>query len=428
MQIDFPRIRNAVALPVLIVIGSAASTARTAAAPPVRQRAVDSVVLKQGTKLYGAVLSRSKEGTVKIAVQRSWLKRAAPNIYAEERKREQQQTAEAPRKRLQRIRDWIKERTDKKRLVPFLKSERKRLEKLTRSDESPNKKPVESQFMVLTIPADQIRGGYGQPANHRRIAVLAWRERLKEVESRTAKSLLKELLAAGKRPGVEKVDLSDRLPKASLETERQWAARKAVVEFDYLKRVRFQGTADTLVQAGGDAEKAPDVTAIFSSIYKSQLDGLLEEALGNGRISRKSRSTQAAEALQKAAKTADAEQVRGFRVTRVHPDLTKQRVTVEESFVAKMPAGKWATIWRHRETLDASKPRKELEARVRDDERVKQVLKLAAAFGLAANKDQIATAIRFGAAVQLAHEKAEDKFLEFRNTYSRSLDAKPIRW
>ena len=413
-----------------LVVGLSWHASATAAPPtgtPIRERAVDSLLIKQGPKLYGAVLSRAKDGTVTMAVQRAWLKSHAPKLYAEESKQESKRLESAPRKRLERIRAWMKERADSKQLLPFLKKELKRLEADAKKKAS-KRESVQTQFLLVKIPADKIRGGYRQPASHRRVALLAWKSRLKDVESRSLKSLVKELRGSAKIDLTKQVDLSDRLPQGTLESEQQWAARVAVVENDYLKRVRFQGTDDILVQAGGDLEKKPDLTKLFAGLYKSQLNQLIEEALGNGVSKRGSKQKKWKEALAKAAKTANAEKVRGFRVSRLQPDLANQRVTVEERFLAKMPDGRWVTIWTHRETVDASKSRKDLEQRIKDDERVKQALKLVKGLGLGANKDQLAKAIRFGAATKVAQEKAEDKFLEFRNRYAAKLDIAPLKW
>lgn len=404
----------------LTVIAPVAAFAET----PIARRAVDSVVLRNGPKLYGAVLARAKDGTVTLAVRRVWLKTNAPKLYAAESKAERQRAADAPKRRGERIRAWIKERAGEKQLATYLKKELKRLE--TRK---PAGKPgTASQFLLLKIPAEQVRGGYRQPALHRQVAVHAWKERLSDIETRPLKSLVKELRELKKVDISKPVDLSNRLPRTGLETDRQWAARQAIVEFDFLKRVRFQGTGNVLVQAGGDAEKAPDITALFGALYKSQLDELIEEALGNGRVTRKSKRKKWNDALKKAAKTADVAKVRGFRVSRLEPDLARQRVTVEERFIARMPDGQWVTVWRHRETLDASKPRKDLEKAIREDEHVQKALNLVKGLGLGASKAQIATAMRFAAATKLAQKAAENKFLDFRDRYSKSLDAAPLKW
>lgn len=406
---------------ILAATGVAIGLAGVAAAQPipVKQRAVDMLALKGGGRLYGAVLSREMDGTTTLAVQRAWLKAHVPKLYAETLQAEQRARTEAPRKRLERIRAWIKQRAGKKKLLPFLRAELKRLQTSAAKPQA----AADTQFLLVTIGPDRIRGGFRQPPARRQIALLAWRERLHDVEQRSAIALAKELRQSGKRFDGKPIDLSDRLPQAVLETDRQWAARQAIVEFDYLKRVRFQGTKDVLVREG-DEGKQPDLAQLFGSLYQSQLNDLIEEALGNGRRMRKKKD----DALQKAIKAAEGEHVRGFRITRLHPDLAGQRVTVEEDFLARMPDGKWATVWSHRETVDASQKRPELEKLIKDDQRVKQALQLAKALGLGANDEQMQTAIRFGAATKLAQGKAAGAFVGFREKYALKLDAAPLRF
>jgi hypothetical protein len=390
----------------------------------VNQQAADLVVLKDGTRLQGAVVARGKDGALTVAIQREWLKKHAAGFYAAAVREEQRRIAEAPIKRLERIRDWLKQRAGEKDLAPFLKSELARLEKVPAKPQAAAANAA-TQLMLVVVPGKDVKGGFRQPAAHRQVLLLAWRERLKDVERRRAADLAKELRDSGTRFDGRPVDLSDRLPKSAFESDAQWAARKAVVEFDRLKRLRFQGTGDVLVRAGGDSSKPVDLSQLFSSLLQAQLNKLLQEALGNGVAPRRKKTD---DALRKAIETAESEKVAGFRVTRVKPDLSAKRITVEENFVARMPGGAWETVWSHRETLDASQKRPEIEKRIKNDDRVKQALALVKGLGAGANDDQLETAIRFGAATQLAQEKAEEIFDDFRNRFSRRLDAAPLRW
>ncbi|MFQ5731908.1 MAG: hypothetical protein ACE5KM_08130 [Planctomycetaceae bacterium] len=400
----------------------AVSSPVSAESIPTSKRAVDMVALKGGTRLYGAVLSRRKDGMTAIAVQRDWLKKSAKTLYDETIAAEKRRIKSAPQVRRQRIRDWISERAGEKDLLPFLRAELARLEKSGAKPQA-GAGPVTAQFIVVTIAGTDVRGGFRQPPQRRRIALLAWKQRLKNVETRSAVSLAKELRGSGKRFGPKSADLSDRLPKSPLETGRQWAARKAIVEFDHLKRVRFQGTDDVLVRAGGDGKPA-DLSQVFPAMLNAQLNQLVREALGNGVTPRRKKNS----ALQKAIKTAEQEKVRGFRVTRVKHDLAAKQITVTESFHARMPGGQWAEVWSHRETVDASKKRPDIEKRIKGDERVKGALKLVKGLGLGARQEQIDLAIRFGAAAQIAQDKAAEKFDAFRNAAIQKLDGPAMRW
>ncbi|HVW01179.1 MAG TPA: hypothetical protein VHB77_12590, partial [Planctomycetaceae bacterium] len=53
------------------------------AALPAEQGA-DSVSLKGGGKLSGALLERTPEGNYRLAVRREWLKTAQPKLFAQE--------------------------------------------------------------------------------------------------------------------------------------------------------------------------------------------------------------------------------------------------------------------------------------------------------------------------------------------------------
>ena len=55
---------------------------------PLQKRGADMVVLKSGPRLYGAVISREKNGTVTMAVRRAWLKTASPELFQAETKTE----------------------------------------------------------------------------------------------------------------------------------------------------------------------------------------------------------------------------------------------------------------------------------------------------------------------------------------------------
>ena len=412
--------RTPLAAAILLAVCAAANAEKLR----VNQQAADLVVLKDGTRLWGAVVARDRDGALTVAVQRDWLRKHAAGFYAAAAREEQRRIAEAPAKRLQRIRDWLKQRAGEKDLAPFLKSELARLEEVRPKPQATSA----SQLMLVVVPGKDVKGGFRQPAAHRQVLLLAWRERLIDVERRRAADLAKKLRqtpGVSKTPGVWPVDLSDRLPNSGFESDAQWAARKAVVEFDRLKRLRFQGTGDVLVRAGGDSTKPVDLSQLFASLLQAQLNQVLREALGNGVAPRRKKSD---DALQQAIKTAEAEHVAGFRVTRVKPDLNAKRVTVEERFVARLPGGTWETVWSHRETLDASQKRPDVEQRIKNDDRVKQALALVKRLGLGANDDQLETAIRFGAATQVAQQKAEEKFDDFRNRTSRRLDAPPLRW
>jgi hypothetical protein len=105
---------------------------------------------------------------------------------------------------------------------------------------------------------------------------------------------------------------------------------------------------------------------------------------------------------------------------------------VQSVFVARINTGpqaqsNWETIWSHRETADATKPRAETEVRIANDPQVKQALDAVKKLGLGA-EDQIQQAIRFGAATMAAQQTADSRFFEFRDRHLKHLDGPPLWW
>jgi hypothetical protein len=105
--------------------------------------------------------------------------------------------------------------------------------------------------------------------------------------------------------------------------------------------------------------------------------------------------------------------------------VANRTVTVEDRFVAQMPDGTWETIHITSETLDGTVERKDLEARIREDGQVNEVLKLVEGLGLGG---QIDTAVRFGAATMEAQQTSSARFLEFTDRYSQRLDGPALKW
>ncbi len=154
------------------------------------------------------------------------------------------------------------------------------------------------------------------------------------------------------------------------------------------------------------------------------MNRLLVESLGQTQRAKKSRPKW----FDIAKKTAEREHVLGVRVTRVDQNLVAKRASVESLFLARMPDGSWETVWKHSETVDASKKNPELEARIKEDSQVRKVLDAAKLFGLGGDEEPLRMALRFGAATMQAQESVDARFFEFRDRYLRRLDGPPIYW
>ncbi|MSR57297.1 MAG: hypothetical protein EXS05_06465 [Planctomycetaceae bacterium] len=413
----------------LLCLLAAAACLATGLVQPVRAEppaaagdlAVDIVTFQHGLRLLGSVVDRSADGAVTMAIRREWLQGAHPKFYESRLADELVERQSAYEQLHDRIDQWRKQRADDERLEFFLKKEAERVAKSIAA--LTNKSADEpSEFVLLTFPKAEVERVVVQPPQRKQVAGVAWSEQLADVEKRSVGSLTRELEKLKIDAAKVRVDLSDRLP-VRRQTEAEWGARQALVEYQYRKPLNFQGTGDLVVRTG-EGEKAPGIGDLLAKILQSQVADQLADLLGEpGKAKSKPEST---EWLRSATKTAEAEAVAGFRVTRVNPDAGLRQVSVETRFVAKVPGGTWETIWRHTETVDASKANKDLVDRIANDPQIKQILELTKAAGLGAGDDTLQTALKFGAATMQAQETANARFMEFRDRYLQRLEGPPL--
>lgn len=385
---------------------------------PLSELGADLVAIKKGPRLLGAVLGKNAEGTLSVAVERGWLEGKYPKLFDEESAREIADARKLNEELRDRLDEWRREREESPRLLGFLKDEAARVERLLGEPEK-GAKPAASQFMLLRFDADQVERTFIQPPPRKQVALVAWRERLDGVESRPAADLSRELTKRGLRDANDApIDLSDRLPPQR-QSEKEWAARRALVEYAYHKSLDFQGTGDLLVKTG-DEKKALDLGQIFTAVLQSQLLDLFDP------LADKKPREASRKGLDSATRTAESEELRGFRVTRVNQDLASGRVSVETQFVAQLPGPTWQPVWSSMQTLDATKPRGDLEKRILADPQVSKALDLIKSTGVLGSDKEINTALRFGAATMEAQQNADTRFFEFRDKYTRRLDGPPL--
>jgi hypothetical protein len=354
-----------------------------------------------------------------MAVSREWLERVHLKFF------EKHQRAESERARghlvelRERIVAWKKERADDRELVQVLESRLEQVdEQLLELGDKP--KALETQFVLVVVPRAQVKRFYIQPAARKQIALLAWQARLENPETREAKDLLREL-RDNKIDVKQVVNLADRLPPRGQGT-REWAARKAIVEYQFRKPLDFQGMGGMLLPAGALAKDA-DLSQVLGQLLQGNLGDDLAKLLGGTKPGK----PKSQDPFASAKKGADKAGVIGFRTTRVNQDLKTRRVSVESRFLARMPNGKWETIWTHTETADASKDRPDARQKIEDDPRIGKILKTFEALGLGVDK-QMQVALNFGAATMEAQKNADSKFFEFRDRYLGALDGPMLVW
>ncbi|MBL8849571.1 MAG: hypothetical protein JNG89_07800 [Planctomycetaceae bacterium] len=386
---------------------------------------VDIVLLKGGREARGCIVQRREGDRLTIAVRRAWLESRQQGWLAEVNAAAANENHAALDTLIARTRDWQTARVTGQQLTGLVQSELDVFERRLANNPPPAVDDEPSEFVLVSIPEDQIRRVYAQTPERRQAALVAWREHLDNVESSSVDKLHKQLEARMIDWHSATVDFSDWLPKQATDDEREWAARTAIYEYAFQQRLEFQGTGDFIVRTGDDAAN-PAAGDLLAGLLQGSIGGdissLLQGALGanNGPVPPKAQTW-----LDTATRIAEAEDVHGFHVTRSAQDVSTTTVTVEDRFVARMPDGSWETVWLTSVALDASQERSELEDRIRKDQQVTEALKLVQNVGLGG---QVDTAIRFGAATMEAQQTATARFAEFLERYNQRLDGPALKW
>ncbi|REK27891.1 MAG: hypothetical protein DWQ45_16435 [Planctomycetota bacterium] len=384
---------------------------------------VDVVQVKRGRELRGSIVARSEDGSLTIAVRREWLEENEPRMAEDIAAEEAEARIAARQTLIERTESWLDERSDDVELSAILRDE---LAAFRKAEEQPQ--PAEdaepSEFVLIDVAADDLHRVFAQPARRKQVGLVAWQTGLERVEELRLPRLEQQLEDEGIDWQNAQVDLSDRLPAVAVDDDRAWAARRAIYEYAFRKRLDFQGTGDFIVEAGdGQQPAGPELLiGLLQGGLGNDLSDLVEEALGQG--GNKTKPKQPAW-LDAASKIAEERGLTGFRVTRMEHNLAQNQVTVESQFIARMPGGKWETIWLHTQTEQANGDRQGLEDRIRQDEQLAEALKVLESLGLQGDVD---TALQYGAATMEAQQTADDKFYHFKDRYTKRLTGPPLRW
>ena len=401
----------------LVILAFANVTSAQKPSQPPTRLGVDVVSLREGPQLLGAATHRDAQGLT-LAVDRVWLEKTYPRFYEQQLKTEKAESVVAARRLKERIDRWKESRAGDENLVLFLDSEIQRLKAAWQAAQQ--NAPPPAQFVLVDIPRDGIRSSYLQPAERKQVALLAWRERLERVSTRTANNLAMELKELGVAMPQQSVDLSDRLPTTQQQTERSWAAKVALVEYRLRKKVGFQGTGDFLARTGDGAAEV-NLAEMMQVVLKQQVEQQL-----NALLQPRAPRTKSNAWLDKASKEANMLEVLGFRVSRLNKNMLNKTVEVTSSFVARMPDDRWQIVWEHTQSRKLNQARAEQKDQVANAPRINQMLALLKNAGIANAEQQVQEALSYGAVTKDALDDANEAFQEFASRYGSQLDAPSI--
>ena len=319
---------------------------------------------------------------------------------------------------------------DRNELIRILESERETYQKLVDGPD-PRAGRGESEYIRVTLSRAEVLVVYAQPPARRQLALIALQHRVPDVESLTVSDLQSRLTDLDVDADNVTIDPSGLLDDVQPQNDREWAARRALYEYQFLKRLDFQGTGNYVVQTGEDAPP-PNLSELIQGIVDQQtsnaLGDLLDEPIFTGLdfgglgVKKPTNGW-----MTKATRTADKLGIRGLRVTRMTPDVRRRETLVEDRFLAKMPDGTWETIWTVRKTQLARDADQSDLDRIKQDPQLKEVLKLVEGLGLGQG-GQLDLALQFGAATMNAQQATDDAFYEFRDKYSQQLAGPPLSW
>jgi hypothetical protein len=399
-----------------VVFSLAAATGALAQLPQISDSrlGVDMVKLSSGQKLYGFILSQSLENLV-IAVDRIWLEKTHHDLFEEYSKLESDSIQRNRQERGMRIQEWIDKRKSVRRLARFLEDE---LAALTEKDSEETTKP---RFILVELQRSQVRERLVQPPEARKIGGLAFQFELETPITSPTTFLQRQLQAKGVDIAKEKVDLSKDVPHSQKESAKQWAARKALVEYVMREPLEYQGTGTTLVRK---TDKMDMTTVLTQFTGGGGLDAIasLGEQLGLPEFKKLKES---GDWYKKVCAEAERDDFCGVMIVRMDQSPLSPIVTVNTHFFAMESPSNWFEVRRFAAQANAQEQSGERLARLKDDPQIKSVLETLSGLGLG-DQSLIDKALQHGAATQQAMDRSTSQFHEFKSRETRTLNCPPL--
>ncbi len=378
---------------------------------------VDLVKLESGKRLYGFALIQRPDRSVQFAVERKWLKGTHPGLYDEFAQLERDRFAAVRQQRIDRIEAWIADRPDDRGLLAFLDHELARFQDAT-EDELQRKR-----FLIVELTQPEYRELVIQPPDRRKVAGLAFQHELDAVNITPASQLKKQLVEAGVDIESEEVDLSKEVAATVTESDRQWSARRAIVEHVLRAQIEFQGTGSVFVRKS----ETPDASALIAQMMGGGLgsDPISQIGAELGLPEFKKREDRSDGWWKRSAEQAERDGFRGVTITRLEQNALSSIVRVETHFFAMEKPGEWFRVANFVGSANTAEVDAEKVKRIAEDPQVKSILDTLQGIGLA-NQSLIDQALRHGAATDKALQDASGEFNAFMSKHARELDSSPL--
>lgn len=411
---------------------------------------VDFVELSDGTKLFGFVLRQLENQSLEVAIARHWLQATYPELASKISAQETEDRKRIQKQLLDRIDTWIEERDPESQLVRYLRAEREFIQSQL-ADEADNPKALaDSLFVLQTVSKDERNSVQIASPSNRRLAGLAFENEIDEVTITPASILRFKLEDLGIDLATAKFDLSDDLPATRQESSRAWAGRQALVEYQMLEPMQYQGVGSNLFRTGDGAanlQNPGDLLGLAQSMLGGSSLGLgsggdsilsigAELGLPEFQQYKKSKGPNSARTNSNASngkldwatkiiREAEAKNVRGILVFRLEQNPLSDRVAVRTSFLAMFKPGDWFELYQKTSTTSAQKQTQDKIDSLKNDPQLAATMDTLESI-LPGMQSQLNLALRHGAATQQAITDAREAFGQFLQQHTQSLLSDPI--
>lgn len=376
---------------------------------------VDLVQLVDGSRLYGFVLERAADSSLKVAVEREWLKGQYPKLHADFEARELAEAKAAHEQLITRLDAWLEERSEPGPLQRFLTVT------LAETRERKVETDPTKLFFAVTLAPSEFRKVTIQAPDRRHVAGIAYQNRLPEIITTPSNTLAKRLVEMDVQPAAERVDLSGELPEVARQTDRQWAARKALIEYTMREPLEYQGTGNTLVRTGAQADPMALIGKMLGGSGGDAISRLGAE-LG---LPEFTKPKETADWWRKTTQAAERDGFHGVLITRLEQNMLAADVKVEASFFARLAPGEWFRVATFNSQSSVNEQNPGHMDQLKQDPQIQSVIRTLESLGLAAS-EQLDQALRHGAATQVALADAHAAWNMFQQQHTRSMSGSPV--
>jgi hypothetical protein len=376
---------------------------------------VDLVQLADGSRLYGFVLDLTPDGGLTIAIEREWLKGQYPKLHEKFELLAETEAKAAHAEMIIRLEEWLKERPEPGPLQRFLTLHLKEARELE------VERDTDKLFCLVTLTKAETRKVAIQAPERRHVAGIAYQHRLKDIVITPASALSKRLIDIDVKAEAEQVDLTNELPSVVRQSERQWAARRALVEFNMREPLEYQGTGTTLIRTG---EEANAMALIGQMLGGSGGDAISQLGAELG-LPEFAKPKEAQDWWKKTTQAAERHGFHGVLITRLEQNVLAVDVSVEASFFARLSPGEWFRVATFKAQSSANEQVAERMEQLKQDPQIQSVLSTLQSLGLAAN-EQLDQALRHGAATQVALADVHAAWYKFQQQHTESLSGPPV--